>query len=76
MGGVLTSGVSHPTQVRRGDRVEVPTVQGPRDVRTYGTYVRADRDNPGYGVVRLDHDVMGERVHSIEYADIRPAEVS
>lgn len=80
-GGPLTDGpnpycwlhkglVMQPAGLRVGDRVQIPTVEGPRNLPTYATVIGADPDNDGYTMVRTDFPVMGEYEHSIEDADV------
>lgn len=59
-----------------GDRVQIPTVEGPRDLPTYATVVGPDPDNEGYTVVQTDFPVMGEYLHSIEDTDIELSETA
>ncbi|MGH3997297.1 MAG: hypothetical protein ACRDTJ_07520 [Pseudonocardiaceae bacterium] len=60
----------NPGPGRDGRRVLVPTIEGDRRTPTYATLIGPDPDSPGFVLVHTDRPVMGERLHSIETADI------
>lgn len=68
--------MSDQTTPRPGQRVQIPTVEGPRDLPTYATVIGPDEDNPGHTRVRTDWPVMGEYEHSIEDADVEVNEAA
>lgn len=53
-----------------GTRVEVPTIEGPRNTITLATVLGEDIDNPGHTLVHTDNPVMGMHIHSIENDDL------